>query len=113
RSIRKVPIYAIGPPQGKRALRRRASAFQAHDRENRAPDRVARPRVLREAYRRAQAQEGGRGEAPLQASAQPDAAQEEVLTGRYSPRSAGAERSQAQAPHRRASVVCRDRKSVV
>src|SRR4030095_6111783 len=63
----------------KRALRGRASSFQAHHRKDRAPDRIARPRVLRKADRRAQAQEGRRGEASLQAHPQPAAAAEAVL----------------------------------
>src|SRR5574340_1233192 len=64
----------------KRALRSRPAALQAHDRENRPADRAAGARVLRKADLRAQAQEGRRDQAPLQASAQPAIAAQAVLT---------------------------------
>ena len=48
--------------------------------------RAARPRVLREADRRAQAQARRRREAPSQAPAQPDAAAEDVLESRIAGR---------------------------
>src|SRR5687768_18085599 len=71
--------YAFCPRPRKRAVRGRPAPLQAHDRKNRPSDRAPRTRVLRKAHRRAQAQEGGRREAPLQAPAQPAAAAEAVL----------------------------------
>ena len=68
------------PRPRKRALRGRASPLQAHHRKDRPSDRASRPRVLRKADRRAQAQEGRGREAPLQAPAQPAAAAQAVLT---------------------------------
>src|SRR5262249_19798137 len=63
----------------KRALRSGAAPLQAHDRKNRPVDRAARPRVLREADRRAQAQARGGGQAALQAPAQSTTSAEAVL----------------------------------
>ena len=70
------------------ALRR----FKRTDREDRPAHRTARPRVLRKADRRAQAQARRRGQAPLQAPAQPAAAAEAVLTPSAALRNRGAKR---------------------
>src|SRR5688572_12180626 len=71
--------HAHCPSQGKRAVRRRSPPLQACGREDRAPHRASRSRVLREADRRAQAQACRGGEAPLQAHARADAAAEALL----------------------------------
>src|SRR5690242_9839318 len=68
--------HAQCPRSRKRALRGRASPLQAHDRKDGPPDRASRPRVLRKADVRTQAEKGGRHQAPLQAAAQPAAAAE-------------------------------------
>src|SRR5256885_5066374 len=65
--------------QGKRAVRGGDAPLQAHRGEDRPAHRAARPRVLREADRRAQTQARRRRKAPPQASAQPDAAAEALL----------------------------------
>src|SRR6185437_8870026 len=59
--------------------RRGPAPLQAHHREAGSADRTPRPRVLREADRRTQAQEGSRRQAPLQARSQHAAAQEALL----------------------------------
>src|SRR5215831_3391419 len=74
--------HAYRPSQGKRALRRGSPPLQARGRKDRAPHRASRPRVLREAHRRAQAQARRGREAPLQAHARADAAAQAVLGAR-------------------------------
>src|SRR5258706_12774944 len=74
-------VDAYRPSQGKLALRRGASPFQARRRETRPPHGASRARVLREADRRAQAQARRRGEAPLQAHARADVAAQALLRG--------------------------------
>src|SRR4029079_15387337 len=66
--------------QGKRAVRRRTAPLQARGREDRPPHRASRPRGLRKAHRRAQAQARCRRDAPLQAHARADAAPEALLS---------------------------------
>src|SRR5262245_44928177 len=72
-------VYADCTRQGKRAVRSRDAPLQAHRGKDGPAHRAARPRVLREADRRAQAQACRRRKAPPQAPAQPDAAAEAVL----------------------------------
>src|SRR5579862_8979438 len=67
------------PCQGKRAVRRGPAPLQAHHRKAGSSDRTARPRVLREAHCRTQAQEGRGRQASLQARSQHAAAQEALL----------------------------------
>src|SRR5689334_4051561 len=75
-------VHAQRPRPRKRALRGRTAPLQAHDRKDRAPDRASRPRVLRKADIRAQAQESSGDQAPLQAAPQPAVAAEALLIDR-------------------------------
>src|SRR6185436_12280827 len=65
--------------EGKRAFRSGDAQVQAHRGEDRAADRVACPRILREADFRKKAQARCGRQAPSQAPAQPDAAGKAVL----------------------------------
>src|SRR5678809_1579055 len=73
-------LDANSPREGKRAVRGGDAPLQAHRGEDRPPHRAPFPRVLRKAHRRAQAQAGRGREAAPQASAQPDASAEAVLS---------------------------------
>src|SRR5215472_64010 len=71
--------YAERSRPRKRTVRGGSAPLQADDRKNRPAYRAARPRVLREAHRRAQAQARRCRQAPLQAFAQPAASSEALL----------------------------------
>src|ERR1700743_1692654 len=83
------------PCQGKLAVRRGPAPLQAHHRKAGSADRTARTRVLRDADRGANAQEGRGRQAPLQARSQHAAAEEALL-------SASTELSSSFPPGRRA-----------